>query len=106
MPLQAAHVGPEGLRNRHRAVGLLVVLQDGRHGAPTARPEPFRVWTNSALAPASGRYRMLARLAWKSAKLLQEEISTNLFWPGIHTSGSYFLAAVKPRSAVHIRLTR
>ena len=36
---------------------------------PTARPEPFSVWTNSGLALGSRRKRMFARRAWKSPQL-------------------------------------
>lgn len=41
----------------------------------TARPEPLRMWTNSGLAPGSGRKRMLARRDWKASKLEQLETS-------------------------------
>ena len=32
--LQAAHVGPQRRRDRHAAVGILIVLQNGHQGAP------------------------------------------------------------------------
>ncbi len=35
---------------------------------PTARPLPFRVCRNRGFAPGSGRYRRLARRAWKSVQ--------------------------------------
>ena len=45
---------------------------------PTATPEPLRVCKYWGFAPFSLRKRIFARLAWKSSKLEQEEISTNL----------------------------
>ena len=42
---------------------------------PTARPEPFSVWTNSALPVPAARNLMFARRAWKASVLLQDEIS-------------------------------
>ena len=58
---------------------------------PTARPEPFRVWTNSVLEsflPRSERNRMPHRRAWNASKLLQDEISRKAFCDGSQTSMS------------------
>jgi hypothetical protein len=53
-----------------------------------ARPLAFSVWTNSGLAPGSGRNRMLARRAWKSVKVEALDTSSQPFTPGAHTSRS------------------
>jgi hypothetical protein len=53
-----------------------------------ASPEPFSVCTYSGLASADGRYRMPARLAWKSPQLEQELTSSHSFHPGAQTSTS------------------
>lgn len=73
----AAHIGNEHLGHRDGTVGILVVLDDGGHGAAHgARPDPFRVYTKRLpLKLAGSRYLMLARRAWKSVQQLQEEIS-------------------------------
>ena len=42
---------------------------------PTARPEPFNVWTNSGFPPPAGRNRAFIRRAWKSPQTEQELIS-------------------------------
>src|SRR3989338_3550621 len=73
---------------------------------PTASPEPFSVCTSSGLPLAGLRQRACMRRAWKSSKLLHEEISRYLFCPGSHTSMSYVLAAAKPMSPVHSVTTR
>ena len=49
---------------------------------------------------------MLARRAWKSRKFEHELTSSHSPQPGAHTSRSYFIAAVKLRSPVHIWTTR
>jgi len=45
---------------------------------------------------------MLARRAWKSRKFEHELTSSHSPEPGAHTSMSYFMAATKERSPVHI----
>src|SRR5258705_72801 len=75
-------------------------------GRPTARPGPLSVWTNSGFAFGVGLYRILARRAWKSSKLEQEEISRKASWLGSQTSRSYVLAAEKPMSQVARQTTR
>ena len=41
---------------------------------PMASPEPFRVWTVSVF-PVAVLYLIFALLAWKSTKLLHDDIS-------------------------------
>src|SRR5436305_13472191 len=61
-----------------------------------ASPDPFNVCTNRGFSPLAGRYRILARLAWKSAKLLHDDTSSHAPTPGAHASRSYVIAELKP----------
>ena len=55
---------------------------------PTASPDPLSVCTSSGLPVAGLRQRAFMRRAWKSSKLLHEDISRYLRWLGSQTSRS------------------
>jgi len=58
-----AEIRHEDGREAHAAVGLQVVLEQGREHARTARPEPLMVCTNSRLPVSFERKRICARRA-------------------------------------------
>src|SRR4030067_543949 len=51
------------------------VQPTGAAAPPARTPEPLSVWAYSTGALGAGRYRMLARRAWKASQLLMDEIS-------------------------------
>jgi hypothetical protein len=65
--------------NDNRTIRLLVFSRIATSVRPTARPEPFKVWTKSGFACPCGRYLMFARRAWNASVLLQDEISRYVF---------------------------
>ena len=83
-----AGVGTQRLWYDHRAVGLLVVFQNGDDDSRQGQPGAVEGVNELRLSPCSRRNRMLARRAWKSVQLEQELTSSHSWHPAAQTSMS------------------
>ena len=88
-PGYAIHPGCQTIRDLDRSVLALMILQYGHQRAADGKAGTVQsMYRLRRLFLVGPEPRALIRRAWKSRKLLQEEISRYAFWLGNQTSRS------------------